>query len=342
MSADDGRAVEERPDRRPLVSAAPGDRAVGAGAESAIVRISPGLFGMALGLAGLGALWLYGSGTFGAPAAVGDMLMLLAAATCVVLAIAYLRQGARRIVADARDAAVGPFLAAPVMTALVLGEALFPHAPAAGRAVVGVSLVVGVLLGGWMTGQWLTGGVDERSFGPVFYLPGAGIGWIGSGAASAVGLHDVAAVFFGIGTVSWVFVTSVIVNRMLFRPRLSPAMTPTLAIELAQPAVAGNAYFAIHPGSPDTLAFGLAGYAALMVLAQVRLLPLYRALSFTPSFWAFTFPTAAMATFALRWLALEHPAGDDVYAWILIAAVTVLVALIAARTLVAGAWVSRR
>jgi tellurite resistance protein len=299
--------------------------------------IPPGFFGISLGLAGLAALWLYGSGTFGAPPAVGDLLMLLAAASLVVVAIAYLRQGARQILADARDAAVGPFLAVPVMTSLVLGAALFSHAPTAGRAVVVASLVVGALVFGWMTGRWLTGGVEEQNFGPASYLPGGGIGWIGSGAASTVGLHSVALVFFGIGTVSWVFVNPIVLKRVLFRPRLSPALIPTLAIELAPPVVAGNAYFVLHHGSPDKVAFGLAGYAAVMVVSQVRRFPLYRALRFTPSFWAFTFPAAAMATFALRWLALERPVGDEVYAWILIAAVTVLVALIAARTIVAGA-----
>ena len=113
-------------------------------------------------------------------------------------------------------------------------------------------------------------------------------------------------------------------------------MIPTLAIELAPPALAGSAYFLLHPGPPDQLALGLAGYAALMVLAQVRLLGLYRTLTFTPAFWSFTFPWAAMVTFALRWLALEHPAGARAYGWILLAAVTGLIAAIAARTIVAG------
>jgi tellurite resistance protein len=73
-----------------------------------------------------------------------------------------------------------------------------------------------------------------------------------------------------------------------------------------------------------------------MVVAQVRLLPLYRTLTFTPGFWSFTFPWAAMVTFALRWLALEHPAGARAYAWILLGAVTGLVGAIAARTIVAA------
>jgi tellurite resistance protein len=129
----------------------------------------------------------------------------------------------------------------------------------------------------------------------------------------------------------------VALNRLFFRPRLAPSLIPTMAIELAPAAVAGNAYFLIHPGSPDLLLLGLSGYAALMVIAQIRLLPLYRTLSFTPSFWSFTFPPANMALFALRWLELERPAGSSAYAWTLFAAITVLVGAIAARTIVAAA-----
>jgi hypothetical protein len=110
-----------------------------------------------------------------------------------------------------------------------------------------------------------------------------------------------------------------------------------MAIELAPPALAGNAYFLIHPGEPDRLLLGLAGYAAVMVVAQLRLLALYRTLSFTPVFWSFTFPCATMATFALRWLALEHPAGGSVYAGILIAASTGLIGAITVRTILAAA-----
>jgi tellurite resistance protein len=74
-----------------------------------------------------------------------------------------------------------------------------------------------------------------------------------------------------------------------------------------------------------------------MVIAQVRLLPLYRTLSFTAGFWSFTFPAASMALFGLHWLQLEHPAGGSAYAWILVGAVTALVGAIAARTIAAAA-----
>jgi tellurite resistance protein len=144
-----------------------------------------------------------------------------------------------------------------------------------------------------------------------------------------------AALFFGIGASGWVLTSSTVLHRLFFRPRLPPALIPTLAIQAALPSVAGSAYFLLHPGAPDVVAFALAGYAATMAVAQVRLLSLYRTLTFAPSFWAFTFPAAAMATLGLRWLAVEQPAGRGVYAWILLAAATSLIATIAARTILA-------
>jgi tellurite resistance protein len=307
-------------------------------ASRAALRIPPKLFGIALGLSGLAALWAFAATTFGAPVAVGDVLGVVAAVVWIGLTVAYLRQGPRRILADARDATVGPFLAAPVMAAYALAAVLLePHAPGAARVIVIAFLVLGLLVSGLLTGQWLTGGLEEETFGPAFFLPGIGIGFVGADAAATVGLHSLAELFFGIGIAGWVLISSVTLNRMFFRPRLAPALIPTMAIELAPAAVAGNAYFLLHPGPPDQLLLGLSGYAALMVVAQLRLLPLYRTLSFTPAFWSFTFPPANMALFALRWLELEHPVGGGVYAWILVSAITVLVGAIAARTIVAAA-----
>jgi tellurite resistance protein len=301
-------------------------------------RIPPNFFGIALGLSGLAALWVFAAAPFGGPLATGYALGVVSAVVWIGLMVAYLRQGARQILADARDATVGPFLAAAVMSAYVLAAGVLePAAPGIARAIVIAFLVIGLLVSGLLTGQWLTGGLDEKTFGPAFFLPGIGIGFVGADAAATVGLHTIAELFFGIGIASWVLISSVALNRMFFRPRLPPGLIPTMAIELAPAAVAGNAYFLIHPGSPDVLLLGLSGYAAVMIIAQLRLLPLYRTLSFSPGFWSFTFPPANMALFALRWLQLEHPTGADAYAWALVAAITVLVGAIAGRTIVAAA-----
>jgi tellurite resistance protein len=279
-------------------------------------------------------MWLLAAATIGASPVIGDAIAFIACAVWCVLAAGYLSQGPRQIAVDARDTVNGSLLAAPIMTGLVLGTILSRHARTAGHVVVIVCLVLGALLCGLLIGRWMTGGLDENRIAPAMYLPGGGIGLVGSEAASGIGLDHVAAVFFGIGLFTWVFVSSIVLSRLMFRPHLDVPLVLTLAIELAPPAVAGSAYFLLHRGRPDLFAYGIAGYAVMAVVAQIALLPLYRATKFTAGFWSFTFQCAATATLGLRWLALEHPAGHQVYAWIVVALTTILVTAIAVRTLV--------
>jgi tellurite resistance protein len=106
---------------------------------------------------------------------------------------------------------------------------------------------------------------------------------------------------------------------------------PTLAIMMAPPVVAGGAWSEIGR-LDDMVGLGLAGASVLIVLAQVRLLPVYRALSFSAGFWSFTFSSAAAASFGLRWLAQAAPPGHRELGQLLVAAVTVLIGAIAVRS----------
>lgn len=76
----------------------------------------------------------------------------------------------------------------------------------------------------------------------------------------------------------------------------------------------------------------LGGYAVLMALVQLRFLPFYRQLHFSPGFWAFTFSYAAAAGDALEWLRISAAPGRTALSIVLLALVTGLVLVIAART----------
>jgi len=204
---------------------------------------------------------------------------------------------------------------------------------AAGRAVVLVFLALTVLLGGWITGRWLAEDVPEESAHGGYFLPTVAGGFVGAAAAEQVGMHSIALGMFGIGVICWVMVGSVILNRIMFRASLPAALLPTLAIEVAPPAVGGIAYFAVSRGRTDDVACALAGYAVLMLVVQVRLVPVYAKLSFAPSFWSFTFPFAAVATDALQWLELRRPADSNAWAVVVVTLVSLLIGAVGMRTL---------
>jgi tellurite resistance protein len=297
-------------------------------------RVPPNLFAIALGIAGLAQAWAAAVPVLGTPQAVPDALNVLDAAVWLVLVGAYLVQGPRIIMADLRDPVLSPFVSASALTAMILSAALAKEAFAAGRVLVIVSVAVTIGLGGWLTGQWMTGGTEPDSVHPGYFLPTAAGGLIGANVAAQVHLHALAEASFGIGVICWILFASMILNRLFTRPPLPSALVPTMAIELGIPAVAGPAYFAVTGRTVSFMAYALGGYAVLMALVQVRLIPVYRRLSFAPGFWSFAFAYAAAASDALVWLAIRKPPGATGYAIAVITLLTVFVAWIAFRTVV--------
>jgi len=297
-------------------------------------RVPPNLFAIALGIAGLAQAWYAAVPLLRTPQAIPDALSILDAALWLVLVGAYLAQGPRIVLADLRDPVLSPFISASALTAMLLAAALAKDAFAAGRVLVVVFLAVTIGIGGWLTGQWMTGGIEPDSVHPGYLLPTAAGGLIGANAAAQVHMHALAEASFGIGVICWVLLGSMTFNRLFTRPALPSALVPTMAIELGIPAVAGSAYFAVAGRTVGLVACVLGGYAVLMALVQVRLIPVYRRISFTPGFWSFAFAYAAAAADALVWLVIKKPPGATGYAIAVIALLTAFVSWIAFRTVV--------
>jgi len=215
---------------------------------------------------------------------------------------------------------------------MILSAALAKDAFAAGRVLVIVSLAVTIAIGGWLTGQQMTGGIDPDSVHPGYFLPTAAGGLIGANAAAQVHLHALAEASFGIGILCWVLLGAVILNRLFSRPPLPSPLVPTMAIELGIAAIAGTAYFAVAGQAVSLMACVLGGYTVLMALAQVRLIPVYRRLPFTPGAWVFAFSYSAAAADALAWLTITKPPGTAGYAIAVITLLTAFVSWIAFRT----------
>jgi tellurite resistance protein len=304
-------------------------------------RIPLNFFGIPFGLAGLAGTWRVLSEQDRAPAAVSDALLIVSAMVWVIGVAAYARHAVShrgRLVADVLDPVAGPFASLVVITPMLWAvEGVYPHAETAGRVMLDVFLVLTVLLGAWFTGQWIYGPLELDKFHPGYFLPTAAGGLVASIGAATVGQRQLAEAMFGLGTICWLVLGSLILGRLFFRPLLPPPLLPTLAIEVAPAAVASLAHFALNGGRIDTVAALLAGYGALMALAQLRLLPAYARLPFMPSTWAFTFSWAAVATAAVHWLQADQPAGYVAWEYVVLALITVLVGGIAARTVVAVA-----
>ncbi|WP_170854189.1 SLAC1 family transporter [Microlunatus flavus] len=296
--------------------------------------LRPNLFGIPFGLAGLAACWSAAAEAVHAPGSASGVVWALAAAAWLVVLVPYARQIARGrgLRRELADPTFGPFTAVPAMLVMLLGGALAPWSRDAGAAVFVVGLLATLLVGGYLTGQWILEDLQLAQWHPGYFLPTVGGGLIAANVAARLGFGGLASVMFGYGLVCWFVLGSIILARLFSQPMLPVKLRPTLAIELAPPAVAGNAWFAMHGGRLDQVALTLAGYGLLMVIVQVRLAPLYRHVPFGPGSWAFAFSYLQAVTFGLHWIAGTDVPGRTALVWLLLAVSTAGVLLLAALT----------
>ncbi|MBV9805602.1 MAG: hypothetical protein JO286_00395 [Solirubrobacterales bacterium] len=297
------------------------------------------MFAIPFGLAGLATAWAYAAHRGLAPPAIRDALSLVAAIAWVGTLVAYLRPAARRsrtVSDDLTDPVAGPFVSVALIVPLVLVvDAVLLRAPGVARVIVDALIAAIVVSGAWYTGQWIYRPARLDQLHPGYFLPTVAGGLLSAAAAGACGDIKLGETLFGLGMICWLILGSMILLRLLFWPPLPARLTPTLAIEVAPAAAATLAYLSIHGDHITAFVAGLGGYGLLMALAQIRLLPAYRRLAFGLGFWAFTFSWAIVTTAGLHWLADQHPAGWRTWSYLVLAAITLLVGAIAARTVIA-------
>ncbi len=319
--------------------------------QGTALHLTANLFAVAFGLAGLAQAWSAAAKLARASDWPGDVLWILTAVIWLVTLAAYLANVAaqRRWKTELSDPTFGPFTVLIVIIPMLLGARLADQARGAGEVVFWCSAILVVLVGAWITGDWITGewGAGEgaiKRWHPGYFLPTAAGGLLAGGASAALGFATLSRVLFGLGITSFVVLASIISLRLYVVPSLPPPLLPTIAIDLAPPVVAGNSWFVINGGRVDTAEAFLGGMSVLMLLVQLRLVPLYRRAQFGPGFWAFSFPFAAAVTYGVHWLAAERVRGGTAIGYALVGILTAGFALLAARTitgLVQGTFLPR-
>jgi tellurite resistance protein len=308
-----------------------------AGIQGSALHLTANLLGVAFGMAGLAQAWSTATLLAGVPDWPGNVLWIVTAVVWLITLVGYLANVAaqRRWRTELSDRTSGPFTALIVIVPMLLGVPLAEQARGAGEVVFVCGAILTVLVGAWITGGWITLDGDIRRWHPGYFLPTVAGTLLAGGGSAALGLTTLSHVLFGVGAGCFLVLASIVSQRLFAVPALPPPLLPTIAIEAAPPVVAGNAWFAINGGRVDILAGVLAGFSVLMLLVQLRLIPLYRRAPFGPGFWSFSFLAAATVTCGVHWLAAEHVSGGTALGYVLVGVLTAGFALLTAQTVIA-------
>lgn len=264
----------------------------------------PAVFTPMLGTLGLGLAWTRAVPAYGAPEAVGGLILGAVAALWAFAAVLYLRKLAGNPAALRHDASALPGrggVAAGIMCGLVLSAALVPIWPglAAVLLVTGLALQLAYVT---LVAFILSASPPEaRIVSPLWHLTFVGF-IVAPLAATPLGWTPLSLV-----VLAWVIPMALFVYAASIRQLLTqtppPPLRPLLAIHVAPSSLAGLNFDLLGWTTASQVAAVIATLIVLTLLAHARWIT---QAGFLPFWSAFTFPAAAYASL-MTVHAASHP-----------------------------------
>ncbi len=292
-------------------------------------------FAMTMGLSGLTLAWRKGAALLGTTGLAAHALGFFTLAVFAVMLGIYLAKAFRYPQAVANE------LNHPVMSAfaptisislLLLAQCMLPILPGLAAWLWGIGAALHLVLTLHIVRNW----VDKEHFelghiNPAWFIPAVG-NVVAPLAGVGLGHSELSWFFFAVGVSFWVILLVIVFYRILFHDPLPPMLLPTLFILIAPPAVGFLAYMNLQGGALDAFARVLYYLALFFTLLMVIELPRFFKLPFFLSWWAYSFPSAAVtvATFVMA-----EKVGGAFFHWlalIMLAALSVLIAWLVLNT----------
>lgn len=263
-----------------------------------------------------------------------SLMLLIGAAVMIVIALIYVAKALRHPAAVAEEwhhPVKLAFFPTISISLLLLATAVFPYNTALAEYV----WLAGVAGQGVLTIAVISGWISHRSFQvghltPAWFIPAVG-NVIVPVLGARMGYIETSWLFFSGGMIFWIVLLTLVMNRLIFHDPIVARLFPTMVILIAPPSVAFLAYVSMT-GDVDGIARFLiyAGYIfAALVIAQV---PRLAKLPFALSWWALSFPIAALSIASFRFAQLDGSRTHHNIGFILLIVLVLVVAGLIWRT----------
>ncbi|SNY92735.1 tellurite resistance protein [Cohaesibacter sp. ES.047] len=133
---------------------------------------------------------------------------------------------------------------------------------------------------------------DTPQLTPAWFIPAVGNILVPI-VAGHLGFVEIGWFFFSVGIIFWIVLLTLVFNRLIFHHPLAERLLPTLMILIAPPAVGFVAYVTMT-GALDPFARILYYSGVFFLLIILSQLPKLSRIQFAMSWWAYSFPMAAL------------------------------------------------
>ncbi len=178
---------------------------------------------------------------------------------------------------------------------------------------------------------WINNNLEMQHSNPAWFIPIVGnliVPIAGKGFVDDSILYF----YFSIGIFFWIILFSIILNRIIFHNQFAPKFMPTLFILIAPPSIGSISYIKLT-GTLDFFAqilFNLGLFFTILVFVMYKN---FINIKFFISWWAFTFPMAAITLSTILMYELTSKWFYGFLAYFLTFITTIIVILVAIETI---------
>lgn len=224
------------------------------------------------------------------------------------------------------------FMAAISISFLLVSIAYYDFAPTVSILLWYIGAPLQLLFTLIILQYWIHNDLKIVHSNPAWFIP-----IVGNLLVPVVGVEaapmGISLFFFALGLFFWMVLFTIMLNRIIFHHPLAKKLIPTLFIFIAPPAVGFISYFRITNGSIDMISMFLYFIALSIFILLLFMVRMYDTKKFFISWWAFTFPLAAITIATL----MLHMALDNSVTYygsiMLILLTTLVVGFVTLRTL---------
>lgn len=254
-------------------------------------------FAMVMGMTGLTIAWEKASEIFHFSSAVSVTLLVQSIVIFVVLAVMYLYKAMHfreALIKEWANPIKMSFVPTLSISMLLFSVAFLPVSRTTSLVLWTLGTALHLSLSLLIINAWLHHEKFEtHHINPAWFIPAVG-NVIVPLAGVELGYPEIAWFFFSIGMMFWLILLVIVFNRIIFHQPLPQKLLPTLFILIAPPAVGFLSYVKLL-GSIDSFAQVLYNFALFLTLLLFSQLPRFLRLPFYMSWWAYSFPLAAMS-----------------------------------------------
>lgn len=294
-------------------------------------------FSIIMGLAGFTIAWAKTEQLFDLTVSISPWLLGLTATVAALLAGVYLAKLAVHpadVMAEVRHPVKLAFVPTISISLILLAIATLHVAPEVSFWLWSIGTVLHLLLTLYVLASWTHHDTYEiQHLNPAWFIP-----VVGNILVPIAGVHHgpviISWFFFSAGLFFWPVLTSILFYRLIFHATLPARMVPTLFIFIAPPAVGFISYINLI-GGVDPFAMILYCVGLFFTLLTATQISYFSKLQFFLSWWAYSFPLAAITIATLALFEQTGIVGLDTLAVILLAILSVVIAGLVVRTLLA-------